>query len=84
MSETRIRPALSFDLSTNHTSGAGDYVGIDEGNNGPTNHVHAVYAKTLGEAGAFILDTEFDANIYCLVVSTNPARSAKTVRQAAC
>jgi len=51
---------------------AGDYVGIDEGNNGTVNQVYAVYARTLSRPGAITLGTEFDGNIYCLVVSTNP------------
>ena len=58
---------------------AGDYIGIDEGNNGSINQVYAVYAKTLDKPGSVTLGTEFDGNIYCLVVSTNtpaPARAA--------
>ena len=61
---------------------AGDYIGIDEGNNGSINQVYAVYAKTLSKAGSVTLGTEFDGNIYCLVVSTNPVPLTKTVRQA--
>ena len=56
---------------------AGDYVGIDEGNNGTINQVYAVYAKTLRKPGSITLGTEFDGNIYCLVVSTNPVPAAK-------
>ena len=55
----------------------GDYVGIDEGNNGTINQVYAVYAKTLSKPGAISLGTEFDGNIYCLVVSTNLLMTAK-------
>jgi len=55
---------------------AGDYVGIDEGNNGTINQVYAVYAKTLRHPGSITLGTEFDGNIYCLVVSTNPVPAA--------
>ncbi len=62
---------------------AGDYVAIDEGNNGTINQVYAVYARTLSKPGSVTLGTEFDGNIYCLVVSTNPASLAKPVRQAA-
>jgi len=51
--------------------GRGDYVSIDEGNNGSVNQVYAVYSKTLGKPGAITLGTEFDGNIYCLVISTN-------------
>ena len=51
---------------------AGDYVGIDEGNNGTINQVYAVYSKRLNKPGSITLGTEFDGNIYCLVVSTNP------------
>jgi len=61
---------------------AGDYIGIDEGNNGSINQVYAVYARTLSKPGSVTLGTEFDGNIYCLVVSTNPAPLTKTVRQA--
>jgi hypothetical protein len=61
---------------------AGDYIGIDEGNNGSINQVYAVYARTLNKPGSITLGTEFDGNIYCLVVSTNPAPLTKTVRQA--
>jgi len=52
-------------------SGTGDYVGIDEGDNGSINQVYSVYSKTLSKAGSIKLGTEFDGNIYCLVVSTN-------------
>ena len=62
---------------------AGDCIGIDEGNNGSINQVYAVYARTLSKPGSVTLGTEFDGNIYCLVVSTNPASLAKPVRQAA-
>jgi hypothetical protein len=61
---------------------AGDYIGIDEGNNGSINQVYAVYAKTLNRPGSVTLGTEFDGNIYCLVVSTNPVPQTETVRQA--
>jgi hypothetical protein len=60
---------------------AGDYVGIDEGDNATINQVYAVYSRTLTNAGSIKLGTEFDGNIYCLVVSTNPFPSAKAVRQ---
>jgi hypothetical protein len=50
---------------------AGDYVGIDEGNNGTINQIYAVYAKTLTKPGSVTLRTELDGNIYCLVISTN-------------
>jgi hypothetical protein len=63
-------------------SGEGDCVGIDEGNNGTINQIYAVYSKTLSMPGSITLGTEFDGNIYCLVVSTNPVPSAKAVRQA--
>ena len=62
---------------------AGDYLAIDEGNNGTLNQIYAVYAKTLNKPGSVTLGTEFDGNIYCLVVSTNPVPLTKTVRQAA-
>ena len=61
-------------------NGAGDYVGIDEGDNGTINQVYAVYSRTLTNPGSIKLNTEFDGNIYCLVVSTNtldPAKAAK-------
>jgi len=61
---------------------AGDYIGIDEGNNGTLNQVYAVYARTLSKPGSVTLGTEFDGNIYCLVVSTNPVPLTKAVRQA--
>jgi hypothetical protein len=64
-------------------SGTGDYVGIDEGDNGTINQVYAVYSRTLTSPGSIKLGTEFDGNIYCLVVSTNRLASAKPVRQAA-
>ncbi len=51
---------------------AGDYVGIDEGNNYTINQVYAVYARRLNKPGSITLGTEFDGNIYCLIVSTNP------------
>ena len=61
-------------------NGAGDYLGIDEGDNGSINQVYAVYSRTLTNPGSIKLGTEFDGNIYCLVVSTNtlaPAKAAK-------
>ena len=60
---------------------AGDYVGIDEGNNGTVNQVYAVYARTLSKPGSVMLGTEFDGNIYCLVVSTNLLTAAKTGKE---
>ena len=60
---------------------AGDYVAIDEGNNGSINQVYAVYARTLSKPGSITLGTEFDGNIYCLVVSTNPASLAKAAKE---
>ena len=62
-------------------NGAGDYLGIDEGDNGTINQVYAVYARTLSKPSSVTLGTEFDGNIYCLVVSTNPVPLTKTVRQ---
>ena len=62
---------------------AGDYVGIDEGNKGTINQIYAVYARTLSKPGFITLGTEFDGNIYCLVVSTNPAPFAKAAKPAA-
>jgi hypothetical protein len=56
---------------------AGDYVGIDEGNNGSINQVYAVYAKRLDRPGAVTLHTEFDGNIYCLVIDTNATKLAE-------
>lgn len=50
----------------------GDYVAIDEGNNGTINQVYAVYAKRLDSSRSVTLRTELDGNVYCLVVSTNP------------
>ncbi len=61
-------------------NGEADYVGIDEGNNGTINQVYAVYSKTLNKPGSVSLGTEFDGNIYCLVVSTNPGPPAKLVQ----
>jgi hypothetical protein len=61
---------------------AGDYVGIDEGNQGRIMQVYAVYCRTLTKPGSITLGTEFDGNIYCLVVSTNPAPSAKAAKPA--
>jgi hypothetical protein len=60
---------------------AGDYIGIDEGNNGTINQVYSVYVRTLSKPGSITLGTEFDGNIYCLVVSTNPVPLTKAVRQ---
>ena len=62
---------------------AGDYVGIDEGNKGTINQIYAVYARTLSKPGFITLGTEFDGNIYCLVVSTNPAPFANAAKPAA-
>lgn len=57
----------------------GDYVGIDEGCNGTLNQLYAVYRKTLREPGSVTLRTQFEGNIYCLVVSTNlPVSSGLT------
>jgi len=50
---------------------AGDYVGVDEGNNGSINQAYAVYSRTLVQPGTVTLRTAFDGNIYCLVISTN-------------
>jgi hypothetical protein len=61
-------------------NGTGDYVGIDEGDNGSINQVYAVYSRTLTNPGSIKLGTEFDGNIYCLVVSTNPVPSAKAAK----
>jgi hypothetical protein len=60
----------------------GDYVGIDEGNNGSINQVYAVFSKQLRAPGSVTLRTELDGNIYCLVVSTNPAGPAPTATAA--
>jgi hypothetical protein len=53
------------------STNAGDYVGIDEGCNGTVNQVYAVYQRRLAHPGAITLQTEFDGNIYCLVIATN-------------
>lgn len=63
-------------------SNAGDYVGIDEGNNGSINQTYAVYARTLTRAGAVWLRTELDGNIYCLVIATNQTVMPKTASRA--
>ncbi len=55
----------------------GDYVGIDEGCNGTLNQVYAVYGRTLSKPGSVTLRTQFEGNIYCLVVSTNATRFAQ-------
>lgn len=60
---------------------AGDYVGIDEGNNGTINQVYAVYSKRLHKPGSITLGTEFDGNVYCLVVSTNQVAAPKAGKQ---
>lgn len=57
---------------------AGDYVGIDEGNNGSINQTYAVFARTLTQPGAVTLGTELDGNIYCLVIATNQPVMAKS------
>lgn len=49
----------------------GDYVGIDEGSNGTLNQFYAIFYRTLQRPGSVTLGTEFDGNIYCLVISTN-------------
>jgi hypothetical protein len=56
----------------------GDYVGIDEGCNGTLNQVYAVYGRTLRGPGTVELKTQFEANIYCLVISTNLMDEVKT------
>jgi hypothetical protein len=76
----RVNTGLTPVVDPTH---AGDYVGIDEGNKGTINQVYAVYARTLSKPGSITLGTEFDGNIYCLVVSTNPAPLAKAPKPAA-
>ncbi len=60
----------------------GDYLGIDEGNNGTINQVYAIFSKQLRQPGSVTLRTELDGNIYCLVVSTNVNGPAHTTAAA--
>ncbi|MEI7939339.1 MAG: hypothetical protein WCK27_21860 [Verrucomicrobiota bacterium] len=76
----RVNTGLTPVVNPTH---AGDYVGIDEGNTGTIRQVYAVYARTLSKPGSITLGTEFDGNIYCLVVSTNAAPLAKATKPAA-
>jgi hypothetical protein len=66
---TGLTPAIT-------TTNRGDYVGIDEGCNGTLNQVYAIYGRTLSQPGSVTLRTQFEGNIYCLVVSTNVTRLA--------
>ncbi len=55
----------------------GDYVGIDEGCNGTLNQAYAVYQRNLPGPGSITLRTQFEGDIYCLVVSTNLPATGK-------
>lgn len=66
-----------------HKANKGDYVGIDEGNNGSLNNFYAVYTKTLDQPGSVTLRTEIDGNIYCLVIATNDTKQVKRAPEAA-
>jgi hypothetical protein len=76
----RVNTGLMPVLDSTH---GGDYVGIDEGNDGTINQVYAVYCRTLSKPGSITLGTEFDGNIYCLVVSTNPPPLGKSAKPTA-
>jgi hypothetical protein len=63
---------------TNCEANKGDYLGIDEGNNGSLNNFYAIYAKSLTQPGEIKLRTEIDGNIDCLVIKTNGAGRTST------
>jgi hypothetical protein len=69
----RVNTGLS---PTNCEANKGDYLGIDEGNNGSLNNFYAIYSKSLTQPGEIKLRTEIDGNIYCLVIKTNVANRA--------
>ena len=57
-----------------------DYISIFEGGVGvgAVNQFYAIYSKTLPQGGSVTLRTQFEGNMYCLVIATNKvAASAK-------
>jgi len=65
----RVNTGLTPRLDPTHR---GDYVAVDEGDNGTINEFYAVYYRTLTQPGSITLRTQYDGNFYCLVISTNP------------
>lgn len=70
----RVDTGLTGGLTTTNR---GDYVAIDEGNNGTLNQVYSIFKKPMPKGGDVVLGTQFEGNIYCLVISTNVDNSAR-------
>jgi len=56
-----------------------DYISIFEGGVGigAVDQFYAIYSKTLPTGGSINLRTQFEGNIYCLVIATNKSAAAK-------
>ena len=50
-----------------------DYIGFYEGGVGAISQFYAIYSKAFPKGGSVTLRTQFEGNIYCLVVATNGA-----------
>lgn len=50
---------------------AADYVCIHEGGVGAVSQFYAIYARNFPTGGSVTLQTQFEGNMYCLVVATN-------------
>jgi hypothetical protein len=48
-----------------------DYLCIHEGGIGAIHQFYAIYSRTLPQGGSVTLRTQFEGNVYCLVVGTN-------------
>lgn len=53
-----------------------DYVRVREGGVNAISQFYAIYSKTLPKGGSVTLRTQFDGNMYCLVIATNAQRVA--------
>jgi hypothetical protein len=49
----------------------GDYICIHEGGVGAISQFYSVYSKTLTNGGSLTFRTQFEGNMYCVVVATN-------------
>lgn len=55
-----------------------DYLSIFEGGvgEGAVNQFYAIYSKTLPQGGSVSLRTQFEGNMYCLVIATNKSSAS--------
>lgn len=60
-----------------------DYISIFEGGVGigAVDQFYAIYSKTLPRGGSINLRTQFEGNMYCLVIATNKSSAAKAPAQ---